>query len=58
MALFMKTRLRFSLALVFDDHGFEHVRNALLGTVLPYGVAIMAGGLMIAVELFQMTYAV
>ncbi len=51
MAIFMLSPVRFSLAMVFDRAGDKESRDALLGSVLPYGVAIAIGGFVVGAYL-------
>ena len=48
MALVMVSRVRFRFALVADEAGFIHLRDRLLGRVIPYGVAIAVAGWIVA----------
>ena len=49
MALLMMSPLRFGLALALDEAGQPAARDAVLESVLPYGVAIAAGGIAVCV---------
>lgn len=52
MALAMTSRSRFALALALEPIGGQGIRNAVLSHVLPYGVAIAAGGIVVAAKLW------
>lgn len=51
MAVFMLSPVRYALAMAFDRSGDKETRDALLGTVLPYGVAIAVGGFFVGAHL-------
>lgn len=51
MALFWLSPLRHGLALAFDRFGVVGAGETLLGAALPYGLAIAAGGVVVAVNL-------
>ncbi len=51
MALIMLSPMRYSLAMAFDRSGNRDACEALLGCVLPYGVAIAIGGFVVAAHL-------
>lgn len=48
MGLLMLSRIRFGCAMFFERIGFARLSMVCLGTVLPYGIAIAAGGLVVA----------
>ncbi len=52
MALVMSSRSRFAIAMTFDAVGRNGLRDAILNNVLPYGVAIAAGGLAVVLKLW------
>ena len=52
IALAMTSRSRFALAMTFESIGSQSIRNAVLSHVLPYGVAIAAGGIVVAAKLW------
>ena len=51
VAVLMMSRVRPSFALLFDACGLTRARDSLLNDVLPYGVAIAAGGAYVGVRL-------
>ena len=55
LALAVVTPARFALALALERAGSARVRDAVLSGVLPYGVAIAAGGLAVAWALLSAT---
>lgn len=55
LALVVITPARFALALALERAGSARVRDAVLSGVLPYGVAIAAGGLAVAWALLLTT---
>ena len=52
MAIVMSSRSRFALAMTFEAIGRHGIRDAVLSHVLPYGVAIAAGGIAVAAKLW------
>lgn len=52
MALAMSSPSRFALAMTFEAAGRHGLRDAVLKHVLPYGVAIAAGGLVVVMRLW------
>ncbi len=57
MAVVLMSPLRRGLALAFDKCGNEHSRDAVLGKVLPYGLAIALGGYVVAFRLLALVQA-
>ncbi|MCP5368606.1 MAG: prepilin peptidase [Hyphomicrobiales bacterium] len=53
LALVMTSELRFSLAMAVERIGGKGLRDVLIGNVLPYGVAIAAGGFFVAWNLLR-----
>jgi len=51
MSLIMLSPMRYSLAMIFDKSDDKTSRDALLGSVLPYGVAIALGGFVVGARL-------
>lgn len=47
----MSDRTRFALAIAFDQVGSRTLRNALMADVIPYGLAIAAGAVFLALRL-------
>lgn len=54
-AAMMSHRLRFGLASAFDQMGSRVLRDALLGNAIPYGLAIAAGAVFLALRLAALT---
>ena len=52
MALVMSSRSRFTLATALETLGSQSASKAVLSHVLPYGVAIAAGGIAVAAKLW------
>ncbi len=48
LGLLMSSRSRFGLAMTLDQWGSTGVRDMLLSNVMPYGLAIAAGGFFVA----------
>ncbi len=57
MAIVLSSPLRHGLALAFEKFGNEESRDAVLDKVLPYGLAIAAGGLVVAIRLLTLSHA-
>ena len=51
LGLLMTSRARFGFAITLDAWGSTGVRDMLLSNVMPYGLAIAAGGLFVAARL-------
>jgi prepilin peptidase CpaA len=54
LALFWISPLRHGLALTLNRAGNENSGSAMLGAALPYGVAISAGGVVVAINLLSL----
>ena len=53
--VFLSRSARFALASAFDQVGSRTLRDALLADVIPYGVAIAAGAVFLALRLAALT---
>lgn len=56
LSCLMLSRHRFSAAMALEGLGCARGRDILIGRVIPYGVAIAAGGLAVAFRLASATY--
>ncbi|MEX2450426.1 MAG: prepilin peptidase [Rhodospirillales bacterium] len=52
MALLLTARSRYAVAMALEAAGRKHLRDTVLGDNLPYGIAIAAGGIAVAVKLW------
>jgi len=53
IAIVMLTSARHALALACESVGQWRLRQVLLGDVLPYGIAVAAGGIFVGIRLLQ-----